>query len=154
MSINGLTQTCSKSARKYPPFLSPNAYSLQSKAYETHMPLLKYILLNRPVSYGLTDHSLQEAGHLSLPQLLPITAPLTVINAHGGRKHLFLVSRSTYCLTLSFLEVYFTSVVWTCHTFEDNFVQNEAFANYLKESCRWSSDEQLSLKYFLNIAFV
>ena len=28
------------------------------------------------------------------------------------------------------------------------------FAKYLKESCRLSSDEQFSFKYFLNIAFV
>ena len=28
------------------------------------------------------------------------------------------------------------------------------FAKYLRESCRQSSDEQFSFKYFLNIAFV
>ena len=47
-----------------------------------------------------------------------------------------------------------TSVVWTCQTSENNFAMKHKFAKYLKESCSWNSDEQLSLKYFLNIAFV
>ena len=46
------------------------------------------------------------------------------------------------------------SVVCTCHNFKDNFRTKHIFENYLKESCELSSDEQVSIKYFLNIAFV
>ena len=51
-------------------------------------------------------------------------------------------------------EIYLTSVVWTCHTFENNFRIKHKFAKYLKESCRLSSDEQIFFKYLLNISFV
>ena len=54
----------------------------------------------------------------------------------------------------SCLEIYLTSVVWTCHTFENNFGTNPKFPNYFKESCRYSSNEQLSFRYFVNIALV
>ena len=43
---------------------------------------------------------------------------------------------SCFLLTLSCLEIYATSVVWTCHTFENNFGMKHKFAKYLKESCR------------------
>ena len=46
------------------------------------------------------------------------------------------------------------NVVWTCHTFENNLKMKHNFAKYLKESCRKRSDELVSFKYFLNIAFV
>ena len=39
-------------------------------------------------------------------------------------------------LTHSCLEIYLTSVVWTCHTFENNFGVQYKFAKYLKEGCR------------------
>ena len=45
------------------------------------------------------------------------------------------------------------SVVWTCHIFKDNFGMKHEIEKHLKESCRFSSDEQLPIKYFLNIAF-
>ena len=45
-------------------------------------------------------------------------------------------------------------VVWTCHTFENNFGMKDNFTKYFNKSCRKNSDEQLSLKYFLNIAFI
>ena len=57
-------------------------------------------------------------------------------------------------LSHSFLEIYWMSVVCTCHTFENNFGMKHNFTKLLKESCRKSSDEELSFKYFLNIAFV
>ena len=73
--------------------------------------------------------------------------------------HLTLVQRHQFPfqgLTLSYLclQIYLASVVWTCHDFENNF-GNEAykFTDYLKETCRWSSNEQLPFKYFLDIAF-
>ena len=47
-----------------------------------------------------------------------------------------------------------TSVVWNYHTFENNFGIKHTVEKYLKESCRLNTDEQLSFKYFLNIAFV
>ena len=56
-------------------------------------------------------------------------------------------------LTHSCLEIYLISVVWTGNTFENNIGMKLILAKYLKESCRQSSDEQLSLKCFLNIAF-
>ena len=46
-----------------------------------------------------------------------------------------------------------TSVVWTRHTFDNNLEMKHKFTIYLKKSCRYSFDEQFSLKYFLNIAF-
>ena len=45
-------------------------------------------------------------------------------------------------------------IVWTCHTFEDNFGMKHTFEKYLKESCRYGSDKQLSIKHFPNVAFV
>ena len=57
-------------------------------------------------------------------------------------------------LTHSCLKIFLMSVVWTCHTFENNFGMKHEFTNYLKESCRWSSEEQFFFKYFQNIAFV
>ena len=63
-----------------------------------------------------------------------------------------------YCLrcglTYSFLAIYLMSVVWTFHTFKHNFGMKQNFTDYLKGSCRESSDLQFSFKYFLNIAFV
>ena len=39
--------------------------------------------------------------------------------------------------THSCLEIYLTSVVWTCHTFENNFGMKHKFAKYyLEENCR------------------
>ena len=38
--------------------------------------------------------------------------------------------------------------------FENNFGMNCEFAMYLMESCRLSSDEEFSFRYFLNISFV
>ena len=54
----------------------------------------------------------------------------------------------------SCLQIYLTSVVRNCHTFESNFGMKLKFTNYLNETCRLSSDEQLPFKYFLDIAFV
>ena len=34
------------------------------------------------------------------------------------------------------LEIYLTSVVRTCHTYENNFGTKHKLAKYLKESCR------------------
>ena len=45
-----------------------------------------------------------------------------------------------------------TSVVWTRHTFENNFGTKYKFAKYLKGSSKSCSDEQFSFKYFLYIA--
>ena len=53
-----------------------------------------------------------------------------------------------YLLTHLCLEIYLPSVVWTCYTFENNFEIKRLFTNYLKESCRRSSDERFSFKYF------
>ena len=39
-------------------------------------------------------------------------------------------------LTHSCLENYLTSVVCSCHTFENNFGMNHELAKYLKGSCR------------------
>ena len=55
-------------------------------------------------------------------------------------------------LTHSCLEIHLTGVVWTCHSFENNFGIIHEFAIYLKEN--YSSDEKFSFKLFLNIAFV
>ena len=52
------------------------------------------------------------------------------------------------------MDINFTCVIWTCHTFKNNFGIKHKLAKYLKESCRQSSDEQFSLKYFLYIVFV
>ena len=59
-----------------------------------------------------------------------------------------------YTLTHSCQEIYLARVVWTYHTFKNIFRIKHKFAKYLKESCRLSSDEQLSLKYFQYIIFV
>ena len=37
-------------------------------------------------------------------------------------------------LTHAYLEIYLTSVVWTCHTFENNFGMEHKLPKYLKES--------------------
>ena len=58
-----------------------------------------------------------------------------------------------FLLTHSCSEIHLTSVVWTCHTFENNFRIKHQFVNYFKESCRLISNEQLSFKYFPTIAF-
>ena len=55
-------------------------------------------------------------------------------------------------LTLSCPEIDLASVVWTCHTFENNFGTKHKFSKYL--TCRKGSDEHFTVKYFLNIAFV
>ena len=47
-----------------------------------------------------------------------------------------------------FMQIYLTNVVWTCHIFEYNFGKKHKFTKYLKRSCRWTSDEQFSFKYF------
>ena len=47
-----------------------------------------------------------------------------------------------------------TSVVWTCDTFENNLVIKHTITKYLKESCRYISNEHLSFKYFPETAFV
>ena len=57
-------------------------------------------------------------------------------------------------ITHSCLEINLTSVVWTCHTFENIFGIKHKFTKYFKESCRWSSNKQFSFKYFLNITSV
>ena len=57
-------------------------------------------------------------------------------------------------LTPSLSDISLTSVVRTCHTYENNFGMRYKFAKYLKESWRWSSDYQLSVKYFLDNGFV
>ena len=57
-------------------------------------------------------------------------------------------------LTHSCLKISSIGVVWTYDTFKDNFVTKLKFPKYLKKSCRLSSDEQFSFKYFLNTAFV
>ena len=57
------------------------------------------------------------------------------------------------CLTHSCPEIDSTSVIWTCHIFENNFGTKHKFTKYLKESCRQHFDEHFSFKYFRNIAF-
>ena len=47
-------------------------------------------------------------------------------------------------MTHSCLEIYLTSVVWTRHTFENNFGMKHQFAKYLKESCRVLMNNSLS----------
>ena len=62
-----------------------------------------------------------------------------------------------HCINPFMPEDYLTAnllVVWTCQTFENNFGMKYKFAKYLKETCRYKSDEQFSYKYFLNIAFI
>ena len=56
-------------------------------------------------------------------------------------------------LTLSYLELFGTSVVWTVDTFENNLAINHKFIKYLKEKCVFDFDQHFSLKYFLKIAF-
>ena len=51
-------------------------------------------------------------------------------------------------------KIYLTSVICTYHTIENNFGMKHRLAKYSKESCIWSSDEQFSFKYLLDIAFV
>ena len=46
------------------------------------------------------------------------------------------------------------SVVCSSHTFKNNFQLKHLFTNYLKESCVLYSPEQISLKYFIDFAFV
>ena len=57
-------------------------------------------------------------------------------------------------LTHSCLEIYLTSVIRTSQSFGNYFWMKHQFANYLKEICRLSFNEQLSLKSFQTIAFV
>ena len=45
-------------------------------------------------------------------------------------------------------------VVWTFYTFEYNNKLEHFFARYLKESCRYRLNEQLSFKCFVDFAFV
>ena len=52
------------------------------------------------------------------------------------------------------MEIYLTSVVWTCQTFRINLRMAQEFANYLVESYRQSSDEQFSFEYPPDIPFV
>ena len=47
-----------------------------------------------------------------------------------------------------------SDLVWTCDTLNDNYKVRNKFAKYLMESYRLSSEEHLSFKYFLKIAFV
>ena len=51
-------------------------------------------------------------------------------------RKLFLPVTTCWICTLSCLDIYWTSVVWTCHTFEDNFWMNNKITKYLKENCR------------------
>ena len=44
--------------------------------------------------------------------------------------------------------------VWTCHSFKDNFGTKHLFDNYFKESCIYSPDKQISIKYFINVALL
>ena len=53
-------------------------------------------------------------------------------------------------LTHSCLEIYMTSVVWTWNTFENYFGIRPQFTTYWN----WNYFEQLSFKYYLNVAFV
>ena len=46
------------------------------------------------------------------------------------------------------------SVVWTRHTLENNNGMKSKFAEYLEKSCRYSSNEEFSFIYFLDISFV
>ena len=54
----------------------------------------------------------------------------------------------------SCLEIYLTSTVCSCHTFENNFEKNHELAHYLKKNWRSSSVELFSFKYFLNSVLV
>ena len=72
----------------------------------------------------------------------------------SSRWHLPKRSSGMKVLTHSYLEIYLTNVIWTCHSSYIYFGINNKFAKYLKESYRKRSDEQSSFKYFLNIAFV
>ena len=54
-------------------------------------------------------------------------------------------------LTHMCLEILLTSVVWTHHTFENNFRVRHKFLKYLEEICRMGSEERLSIKYFQKI---
>ena len=65
------------------------------------------------------------------------------------------ISLRNVSLTYSYLQIFFkTSVVWTCQTFKNNFEIKHKFGKYLMEHCDYSSDEQFSFKYFLNITYV
>ena len=46
------------------------------------------------------------------------------------------------------------SVVCSSHTFKNNFQIKRLFTNYLKGCCVLYSPEQISLKYFIDFAFV
>ena len=46
------------------------------------------------------------------------------------------------------LEIFLTSVVWTCDHFENYFDIKHEFAKYLKRSCALGSDRLFSSKYF------
>ena len=74
-------------------------------------------------------------------------------NDHGSRWHSSRHPLGVIWLTHSCLVIYLTKIVWTSHTFENDFGMKHEFVKYLKESCRWSSDEHFSFKYFPNIAF-
>ena len=56
--------------------------------------------------------------------------------------------------THSYLEISWTSVVWTFDTFQNNFEINYKFTIYLKYRCELDFDPNFSSKYFLIIAFV
>ena len=64
------------------------------------------------------------------------------------------LKQPSFSLTHSCLEIYLTSVVWTYHTFVNNFTIKYELEKYLKESCLLVSDSPFSFKYFLKIAFV
>ena len=56
-------------------------------------------------------------------------------------------------LTHSCLEIFGMSVVWTCHTFENNFGMKHDSPEYLNERCKKNSHEQLSMKIFSKFSF-
>ena len=55
-------------------------------------------------------------------------------------------------LTLSCLEIFLTSVVWTFDIFENYIGIYYKFTRHLKESCSKCFDQHFSFKYFIKIA--
>ena len=76
---------------------------------------------------------------------------------HRGRPYIRTATENILCLTsltLSCLEMFLTSVVWTFHTYENNLGVDHTFTKYLKESCVFDFDQRFSFKFFLKIAFI
>ena len=78
----------------------------------------------------------------------------TIRQINLSHKYQYCTISQNFSLTHSCLEIYLTNVVWTCHTFKNNFGMEHEFAKYSEESCIKSSEEQFSFKYLRNIHFV